>query len=56
MYLENNFDLSSHQNFEQLVGRELELILHRYDPVCPKCGSHIAAKYGKARYSLIRTI
>ncbi|MDR1819253.1 MAG: hypothetical protein LBR15_03270 [Methanobrevibacter sp.] len=26
MYLENIFDLSVHQHFEHLVGRELELI------------------------------
>ncbi|MDR1818975.1 MAG: hypothetical protein LBR15_01835, partial [Methanobrevibacter sp.] len=26
LYLENSFDLSAHQHFEHLVGRELELI------------------------------
>ncbi|MDR2545723.1 MAG: hypothetical protein LBD03_09380 [Methanobrevibacter sp.] len=47
LYLENNFDLSVHQDFELILNRKLELIYTDPDPICPKCGEHITVKYSK---------
>jgi transposase-like protein len=52
LYLENYFGLEFHQCFEQMLNKKLELIYTDPDPICPKCGEHITAKYDKGDRSI----